>query len=343
MFMRNCWYVAARDWEVTRTPFARTLLNEPVVLYRRADGSPVAMEDRCCHRHLPLSHGKLEGDSLRCGYHGLLFNDQGVCTEIPGQPRIPAGAVVQTYPLVEKWGWVWIWMGEAAKADESLLPKWWFCEHEGWKRSSSHYLHFDCNYELITDNLLDVTHLAFIHANSIGSPAILEFPAKTEVKGREVNLQRWILDRPPPPMYKAAGKYAGNVDRGQIVDFEPPCHTVNHAICVEAGLGGFEMKPGANTHKLHVCAISAPTPATEKSTHYFFCFSRSFALGDPNVDKAFNETMVNVFREDKDVIEAQQRMMDLKPDAPQINILVDAAPVAARRMLRELIGTETRT
>ena len=345
MFLRNCWYVAARDFEIGRTPFSRTLLNEPIVLYRRDDGTPIALEDRCCHRHLPLSHGKLEGNNLRCGYHGLLFSDEGACIEVPGQRHIPAGAVVRSFPLVEQWGWVWIWMGEPARADPKLLPDWSFAGHPGWRKSSNHLLELACDYRLVSDNVLDVTHLAFVHAGSIGSPAILECPAKTEVATRSVHLQRWILDRAAPPLYQSAGKFDGNVDRGQIVDWEPPCHAVNHAICVDAGhggidKGGFKMKPGANTKKVHLCALSAPTPETERTTHYFFAFTRSFALDDAEIDKVFNEDMVVVFREDQAVLEAQQRMMALKPDAPQINIQVDAAPVAARKMLSSMISTE---
>src|SRR5579885_1747783 len=117
MFLQNAWYVAAWDREVGRTPVARTILNQPVVLYRKADGTAVALEDRCCHRHLPLSKGMVVADDLRCGYHGLRYDATGACVEIPGQPQIPPTARVRSYPVVEKWNWVWIWMGEPARAD----------------------------------------------------------------------------------------------------------------------------------------------------------------------------------------------------------------------------------
>jgi phenylpropionate dioxygenase-like ring-hydroxylating dioxygenase large terminal subunit len=102
MFLRNSWYVAARSAEVARKPLARILLNEPVALYRKEDGTPVALEDRCCHRQLPLSMGRLEGDELRCGYHGLKFDASGTCVEIPGQTAIPPQARVRAYPLLER-------------------------------------------------------------------------------------------------------------------------------------------------------------------------------------------------------------------------------------------------
>src|SRR5439155_14150388 len=119
-FLRNSWYVAAWDREVTRLPLARTFLDEPVVLYRTEDGSPVALEDRCCHRQLPLSMGKVEGNRLRCGYHGLKFNSSGLCIEIPGQVNVPPQARVRAFPTVERFNWLWIWMGDPAKADPTL-------------------------------------------------------------------------------------------------------------------------------------------------------------------------------------------------------------------------------
>src|SRR2546423_7561339 len=122
MFLRNSWYVAARSAEVARKPLARILLNEPVALYRKEDGTPVALEDRCCHRQLPLSMGKLEGDDLRCGYHGLKFAPSGQCIEIPGQASIPPQARVRAYPLVERYRWLWIWMGAPERADPKLIP-----------------------------------------------------------------------------------------------------------------------------------------------------------------------------------------------------------------------------
>src|SRR5947208_10186817 len=113
VYLRNSWYVAAWDREVSRRPLARTYLDEPVVLFRKEDGTPVALQDRCCHRYLPLSRGKLEADRLRCGYHGLLFDADGKCVEIPGQANIPPQAKVRAFPTQERVGWIWIWMGDA--------------------------------------------------------------------------------------------------------------------------------------------------------------------------------------------------------------------------------------
>src|SRR5215469_15818473 len=121
-FLRNCWYVAAQADEVGRAPFGRLLLGEPVVLYRKEDGTAVALEDRCCHRRAPLHKGKLIGDALQCGYHGFTFSADGACIAIPGQPRVPPGVGVRAHPLVERHRYLWLWPGDPAKADPALIP-----------------------------------------------------------------------------------------------------------------------------------------------------------------------------------------------------------------------------
>ncbi len=337
MYLRNCWYVAAWDREIGRKPFARIILGEPIVFYRRENGEPVALEDRCCHRHLPLSLGQLEGDRLRCHYHGLCFDGSGACVEIPGQAQMPSGARIRSYPLIERFSWLWIWMGDPARADPALIPDWWWADHPEWACARPDMIHVKCNYQLINDNVLDVTHLVYVHASSIGNKAINDFPAITEREGNLVRLTRWILDRPAPPMYQAAGKFAGNVDRWQIVEHVPPCFSVNFAGCADAGTGAPQ---GKRANGIELMALSAPTPETEGTTHYFFAFPRKFGLDDPVLDKVFNVDFVAVFREDVAVLEAQQRMMELRPNAPAISIKVDAAPLAARRILARMIAGE---
>ncbi len=325
-FLRNSWYVAAWDREVSRALLRRVFLDEPVVLYRKQDGTPVALEDRCCHRQLPLSMGKVEGDRLRCGYHGLLFDPAGKCVEIPGQASIPPQARVRSYVLHEKFNWVWIWMGAPEKADPALIPNWWWAGHPEWAFTRPDMIPVKCNYQLIADNVLDVTHLAYVHAGSIGAPSITEFPGTVEREERLVRFTRWIRDRPPPPMYQEAGGFPGNVDRWQIVEHVPPCFSVNFAGCED------------RTRRIELMALSAPTPETERTTHYFFGFLRNFDLKSEKAEALFSSGMVKVFHEDIPILEAQQRNSDLK--AARIDIAVDAAPLAARRMLEAMIGRE---
>jgi len=274
--------------------------------------------------------GTVLGDDLRCGYHGLKFDPSGRCIEIPGQDSIPPQAKVRAYPLVEKYSWVWIWMGDPDRADPALLPDWWWAEHADWAFTKPDMIPVKCDYRLIADNVLDVTHLAFVHASSIGAPSITEFPGSVEREERLVRFTRWIKDRPPPPMYKEAGGFAGNVDRWQIVEHVPPCFTVNFAGC----------RDGKN--KIDLMALSAPTPETEKTTHYFFGFVRNFSLKEEKAGRMFAEGMVKVFNEDIPILEAQQRALDASRGAPRVDIKVDAAPLAARRMLQAMLETEQR-
>jgi phenylpropionate dioxygenase-like ring-hydroxylating dioxygenase large terminal subunit len=219
-------------------------------------------------------------------------------------------------------------MGAPEIADPALIPNWWWAGHKDWAFTRPDRVHLKCNYQLIADNVLDVTHLAYVHASSIGAPSIVDFPATVEREDRLVRLTRWIRDRPPPPLYQKAGGFTGNVDRWQIVEHIPPCFTVNFAGCED------------KSRRIDLMALSAPTPETGNTTHYFFGFVRNFGLGDPEMEKILSVDMVNVFNEDFPVLEAQQRSLDLKPGAPRVDIKVDAAPLAARRMLEGMIIRE---
>src|SRR5215813_704975 len=162
MFLRNYWYVAASAAEIGRKPFARMILGEPVVFFRTEDGAPVAFEDRCAHRHLPLSMGKLVGDRLQC-------HCTGQCVRIPGQELIPPSAKVKTYPVTERHRWVWIWMGDPALADPARITDFHWLDDPAWGAKAS-YLHVKANWQLVVDNLLDLTHLAFVHVGRLGAP-----------------------------------------------------------------------------------------------------------------------------------------------------------------------------
>ena len=210
MFLKDYWYVAAWDHEIADGLLARTLLGEPVVLFRTADGTAVALEDHCCHRGLPLSMGKPVGEGLQCGYHGLTFDRTGACVAVPGQSQVPPGASVRAYPLVERWHWLWIWMGDPERADPALIPDWWWLDHPDWDLVKGKHLHIQCHYELITDNLLDLSHLAYVHLATIGTGSITEFPITTEREDDLVRVTRWILDRAPPPLFKTVGGFRGH-------------------------------------------------------------------------------------------------------------------------------------
>lgn len=338
MYMLNAWYVAAWPREIDAAPLSRMICEEPVVLFRKSDGSVAALEDRCCHRHLPLSMGKIENDCLRCGYHGLLFDAEGMCVEIPVQRDIPKNARVRSFPVVEKWQMVWIWMGDPSEADPAKIPNIWWAGDPSWKISTPDAPLLNCDYRLIADNVLDATHTAYVHPTSIGASSLTQVDPHLTHDGEHVRLSRWILNCPPPPAYRdSAGFNVDTCDRWAAVEFRPPNYCVNFAGCVEAGYGGEKGNPAASPRRVEFVAISLPTPVTRNSCKYHYAFAWNFGHGIPAIDTFFNEGMVKVFEEDYPVLEAQQRLMELKPNAPQVTLITDRGPILARRMLERLV------
>ena len=168
MFVRNAWYVAAAIAEIGDKPLARTILNEPIVLFKNGRGEMCALEDRCCHRGAPLALGDPTEAGIRCGYHGMEFNREGVCTFIPGQTIIPKCARVKSYPAVAKTDYVWIWMGEADKANPAAIADYPPDDQINWPRAND-MLHLKASYVMVLENLMDLSHLSYLHAGSIGS------------------------------------------------------------------------------------------------------------------------------------------------------------------------------
>ena len=339
MFMKNCWYAAAYVRELEDGgPLGRTLLGEPVVMFRTAGGTPVALEDRCCHRHLPLSLGKVAGDRVQCGYHGLEFDASGICIAVPGQSKVPPGAAVRSFPLVEKYGFLWIWMGDAA-ADETLIPDWWWVDDPAWAHNPGAFLHIQCHYELINDNLLDLSHLGYVHTKTIGNGAIVDFPVKTQRQDGKVRMSRWIADRPAPPLYGAGMQTDDNVDRWQIVETEAPSHTVVYAGVGPVGAGEFD-GPAEYETGIRLRALNAPTPETETSSFYFYAHVWDFRIDDTAWKQRMYDDFLMTFMEDVGILEAQQKSLSRDPARALIDLNVDVPGLAARRMVAERIAAE---
>ena len=336
-FLKNAWYAAAWSSGLGAEPMARTITGEFVVLYRRADGTPVALEDRCCHRALPLSLGRIEGDDIRCGYHGLRFTPTGACTEVPGQSTIPPGAEVRSYPVVERWHTLWIWMGDATAADEAAIPDVFWLDDPGWVPSPG-YIHMNANYRLLVDNLLDLTHVTYLHTRTIaGDPSEGLVPVKTERDGHTVRVGRWMLDTPPPPMFADAGGFTGNVDRWQLITWRPPSTVVLDIGSADAGTGAPE---GDRSRGISMWSTHLITPETETSTHYHWCYARNYALDDAAMTRLLYDGGDRTFNEDVAVLEAQQLALLDDADAPLVDINIDNAPLQARRIVDELVAAE---
>ena len=341
MFPRNYWYVAAWDHEVRRQELSRrTICNEPIVFYRTEDGSPVALEDRCCHRHMPLSDGNLRGDNVECVYHGLTYDPNGTCIHIPSQTVIPPEARVRSYPAAEKYHWVWIWMGDPALADPAEIEDFHWMDDPGW-RAKGEKLDLPGNYQLLTDNLLDLTHLQFVHPTTLGTDAIASNPITTEREGDLVRVTRWILDSPPPPFLQKAGGFAPdeNIDRWQIIEFTPPGFVRLDVGGARAGTGAIE---GDRSHGVSMRNLNAITPETDTTTHYFWAQAHNFKLDDPTVTDLVYRQVHSAFLEDLFVIGEQQNNLtafgDYLPTAVDFN--QDAGGLQARRVIDRILADE---
>ncbi|CAN0403645.1 unnamed protein product, partial [Discosporangium mesarthrocarpum] len=336
-FVKNAWYPAATASELGRALLGRTYLGEPVVLYRREDGTPVAMEDRCAHRFLPLSKGRLVGDRVQCGYHGLEFDGSGACVHAPGQKSPPDGAGLRTFPLAEKWHLVWIWMGDPALADESLIHDIWRCDHPDWTCIVGAPFHIKGDYRLFTDNLLDPSHVSFVHQSTLGTGDVAEIPQVASQDGTTVAVTRWILDRPAAPIYAKLGGFTGNVDRWQIMTFAPPS-------MIEADMGSAEVGTGApegdRSRGIELRSYNIATPETVTSCHYFWTHVRNFALDDAEMSAQIEAGFIEAFSEDVDIIESVQAGLDRYPDLTPVNLAIDGGPVRARRVIDDLVAAE---
>ncbi len=341
MFPRNFWYVAAWDHEVRRQElFRRVICNEPVVLYRCEDGSPAALEDRCCHRHMPLSDGRLKGNNIECLYHGLVYDPSGACIHVPSLKTVPPEARVKSYPVVEKYQWIWIWMGDPALADPDEIADFHWMDDPAWRAKGAR-LDLPGNYQLLVDNLLDLTHLQFVHETTLGTSAISGAPIVTEREDNLVRVTRWIMDSPPPPFFQKAGGFAAdqNIDRWQIIEFVPPGFVRLDVGGARAGTGA---RDGDRSQGFSMRNLNAITPETDTTSHYFWAQAHDFKIDDPTVTELLYRQIWTAFQEDLLVIGAQQGNIDhYGGELPaQVDFNQDSGGIQARRIIDRILAEE---
>jgi len=314
---------------------ARTILNQPVVLYRKEDGTAVAVGGRCPHRHFPLASGCLKGDSIECGYHGITFGPDGRCLSIPSQTSVPQVYRIPTYPLIEHGLWLWIWMGEAHRADRALLPD---LKEIGLTDpdmiARPFYVHpVQGRYQLLNDNLLDLTHLAYLHRSSIGTPENASTPEEQVKRPGCLSSRRYIRNAPAPPVMAATGRYSGLIDRITGMDFYLPGF--------HAGLGDMSY-PADHPEHPGECLVKsrvyhAVTPSTLRSCLYFFAMA---AADESRLDEML-ELLKPVIAEDKFATEEIEKMLAISGEAPEeLLIRSDRNAVEGRRMLQAMMDEE---
>ncbi|MGE0747408.1 MAG: Rieske 2Fe-2S domain-containing protein [Rhodospirillales bacterium] len=336
-YVRNAWYVGAWSREIGAAPVRRTMLGENLVLFRTSDGAPVALHDRCPHRFLPLSKGTVKGDLIQCGYHGLTFDGAGRCVHSPTQAAVPPHADVRAFPAVERFGLVWIWMGDPARADAAdLCPLPQFGD-AAWRATEGDPLYVKAGYLLLCDNLCDPTHVTYVHPTTLGSPEVPDVPVTHQAQPWGVSTTRWTRDCAPVGLFQAFGNYAGTVDRWQHYHMHVPSAAIIDTGTIVAGSG--DDRSGGQG-RVQIIACHFMTPVSESETIDYWLHLRNFATDDAGVDDRLNAQLRIAFAEDKDILEAIEVEEQAHRDAPKAGLDLDASAGLFRRMVNQRIREE---
>lgn len=335
-FLTNAWYVAAWADEVGAQMLPRTVLDQRIVLYRKRDGAPAALADRCPHRFAPLSMGRVVDDGIECAYHGLRFDCSGACILNPhGNGQIPAKAVVRCYPVVERYNLLWIWMGEGEAADPQAIPEFDFLSDPSFQNVKGYTL-ADGHYELMTDNIMDLGHIEFLHPGLLGSEAVRKAKSEIVQVGNTVHSNRLTSDEILPPVLQTWYEAGDRLTQRWLNVRWDPAATMKLTVGVLPN-----GEPRENAHESQGCHLM--TPATETTTHYFWAQGRNWGTPDPKMDALRLDSLRKAFdTQDKPMIEAVQRNMgttDLDALHP-VMLSTDGGPVRARRVLKQLIARE---
>lgn len=341
MFIQNAWYAGAWGHELTTDGLvARKILGKSLLFFRTSDGAVTALRDRCSHRFAPLSLGRREGDCVRCMYHGLVFDADGKCVEEPGRKGVSPNTDVRHYPTVERHKLVWVWMGDADKADPDLIPDCHHHESPEWA-SIPRYAHFKANYLLVLDNLLDFSHLSYVHENSLGgSKTIAEIRPKVEQTDKGVQLTRWYMgEQEFAPYLHGYERFTGPIDRWNIYHLS----TLSNHFSMSSGTAPADT--GAPEGKIDPRAMvfhshQVITPEDEHNTHYFWTYGHNFALDNAELTQVLADRISAGFKEDRDMIEAQAATIEESGDDAMAFILADNGLALGRRLIDAKLAEE---
>ncbi|MCC1493981.1 aromatic ring-hydroxylating dioxygenase subunit alpha [Cognatishimia sp. F0-27] len=336
-FVRNAWYVAGWSRDFGEALRALTILNQPLVLFRSSTGKVVALEDRCPHRLLPLSKGRRIGDTIQCGYHGMTFDGAGKCVRVPGQDNLPASAYVDAFPVEERHGIVWIWMGEPALADPGDIFDMPEFEDPNWHAHHGDALHIRAHYLNVAENLVDPAHVSFVHPTTLGSSASEDVPVHVSTAGKVITAWRWIRNAPPVGFFQKFGGFSGNVDRWHYYHLHIPSTAVIDFGSIEAGRNIAEED---RDEGVRIFALHFVTPVSEDYTIDHWMHLRNRAQGDEDASAQMDGMFRTAFAEDVAVLEAvheaEQRPQKRKP----IRIAIDKGPNVYRKRIRDLVEAE---
>lgn len=341
MFLKNCWYCAGWDHELSQgrdALLARRIAGESLVLYRRPDGGVVAMEDRCCHRQAPLSLGRKEGDALRCMYHGWKFGPHGRCIEIPGQTQIPERACVRTFPVVERDNWIWVWMGEPDRADPDLICKAVGPDHPDWNLRTSK-VRVNTNYRLELANLSDLTHISWVHDQTFGGTTVYASTRpKHTLKARGMDTEIWLRGVPVPRFAQHLFPPDMVFDLYFLSQMSFPCNFILHFQVYSAGTA--TEGPSNGQLMLDTFSSQAITPCDADAVDYYYSWGASKATDAPGLGDLLYEAINEAFLEDKRILEGQHQRIKEKPDFRTVDYAHDAGPGKLLWLLDKLLKEE---
>ncbi|UVO53090.1 aromatic ring-hydroxylating dioxygenase subunit alpha [Sphingomonas sp. SUN039] len=327
-YVRNAWYMAAWAEQVPDGGFlSRRLLDRLWLIWRLSDGSIAMIEDRCPHRFVALSKGRRDGDRVVCGYHGLGFDSTGQCVHSPF-PDVQPRAQVATMYAVERHLGIWFWPGDPALADPASIPD--YAYLDGDRPAERGHLVIKGNYELMTDNLMDLTHAEFIHVESFGTNGSI-FIGKQSVKQEPDGAiwNNWDIAGAEPPGWAAPMLEEGaKIDQWLHMRWHAPAN-----MDLSIGIA----KADSNRAELVVPPLRNPhivTPETTGTSHYFY----DHAPGEAEAAQARRVFL----EEDEPMIESAEEALAGQDfwDARPLILASDAGAIRARRRLMQMRRSE---
>ena len=333
-YLKNHWYVVAQQDELGDKPLARTVMEKPLVIFKGKAKKVGVLDDLCAHRLTPLSLGEIVGDTIQCGYHGWTFDCEGKCVSIPNVKKINNISVF-SYPVIEKWGWIFVWMGEPDLAHQTPLPDFHVIDEEKWVGSGS-MLNVAANCDLIRDNLLDLTHAKYTHKQTLATDEVDEVPIIAKKIGNMVSVKRVMKNIKPSPFFAKSVGYKENIIHRQTTEYTPGCNIVIRLRGSSA--------PGTSENKKNgFRVLNAMTPETKTSTHYFWWLGRDYDQNNSELTQWMKDANARTFLEDKVVLEAQQQNMILNPNKRPIPSPMDKGIALAEKLNIELLEREEPT
>ena len=299
-FVRNSWYVAgwSRDFGDALKPLE--ILGQRLVVFRTSAGAVKALEDRCPHRLLPLSKGKRIGDTIQCGYHGMTFSADGQCVRVPGQTNTPKSAYVETFPIQERHGIVWIWMGDPELANPDTIFDMPEFTAKGWRAHHGDALHIKANYLNVAENLVDPAHVSFVHPTTLGSAASEDVPVHVSTGNEVISAWRWIKDSAPVGFFQKFGDFSGNVDRWHYYDLHLPSTAVIDFGSIDTK---FNCAEEERAQGVRIFALHFVTPVNENYTIDHWMHLRNTSLEDEHASAQIDAMFKIAFAEDQAILE----------------------------------------